>query len=324
VPPVLGCCRLRSGRECSQSTGGPATRADGLVPSGPGPGGYPGCWLGALVLACHCRSLGRAVGVRPRVRAAASGFPGASSLWGRRARSARTETSGCPTGPLAGALDLRGVVTAGPAPVVACQVVGCTRATVAARGSPGIPSLRGRRAQARSAGFCPSRNLEMSTRATRRRLGSQGRFYCGPGASRRVPSGGAHPGHCRRAWIAGGSDTGGSSDIHCQSRSPVSRASARTSRVGQRARSGQYRGPSSSWRARSAHTGPCPVTLICRWGTYWTRARPHQPADGSSAAPTPDSERTGAGPAAADGRDSDQTPDLSRSPSQPGEAVHVA
>jgi hypothetical protein len=41
---VLGCCRLRTGRVCSQSSGGPATRAGGPIPSGPGPGGYPGCW----------------------------------------------------------------------------------------------------------------------------------------------------------------------------------------------------------------------------------------------------------------------------------------
>jgi hypothetical protein len=211
------------------------------------------------VLACRCRPLDRAVGVRPRTRAAASGSPGASSTVG--------------------------TVTAG--------------------------SIR------------PSRNLGMSTRATRRRLGSPGRCHRGPGASRRVPYGGAHQGHCLRAWTAGGSDTGGPPGIHCQSHSPVSRASARTSLAGQQGRSGQYCGPPSSWRARSACTGPCPVPLIRRWGTHRAQARSHQSADGSRAAPTPDSERAGAGPATAGGRDSDQSPEPSRAPSQPGEAVHV-
>ena len=115
----------------------------------------------------------------------------------------------------------------------------------------------------------PSRNLRMSTLATRRGLGSPGRCHRGPCASCRVQSGGAHPGHCRRAWIAGGNDR---------------------------------------WELLSA--------------------------DGSSTAPTPDSERAPAapwpghcplaGPAAADGRDSDQTSELSWSPSQTDDAVHVA
>ncbi len=52
-------------------------------------------------------------------------------------------SSGCPgptpgptPGPPTRALDLRGVATVGPAPVVACEAVGRTRATVSARGSP--------------------------------------------------------------------------------------------------------------------------------------------------------------------------------------------
>jgi hypothetical protein len=85
VPPVPGRCRLRSGRDCSQSTGWPATRAGGPVPFGPGPGGYPGCCLGALVPGAGmplptngsrswCQSSDQ--GCRP----AACGSPGASSL----------------------------------------------------------------------------------------------------------------------------------------------------------------------------------------------------------------------------------------------------
>jgi hypothetical protein len=119
--------------------------------------------------------------------------------------------------------------------------------------------------------------------------GALSNCHRGPG---RVPDGpvGPHSGHCRRAWIAGGSDTGGPSGIHCQSRSLVSRASGRTSLAGQRGRSGQYRGPLSSWLARLACTGPCPIPLIRRQGTHRARAHSHQSADGSRAAPTPDSE----------------------------------
>ncbi len=112
---------------------------------------------------------------------------------------------------------------------------------------------------------------------------------------------------------------------HALQSARLSRASARrrTSLVGQRGRSGQFRGPPSSWRARSACTGPCPVPLIRRWGTHRAQARSHQSADGSRAAPTPDSEWAGAGPATAGARDSDQSPEPSRAPLQPGEAVHV-
>jgi hypothetical protein len=80
---------------------------------------------------------------------------------------------------------------------------------------------------------------------------------------------------------------------HCLSRSPVRRVLVQASWVGQRARQGQrHRSPSSSWRARSAHTGP--VALFRSpggGGTHQARTRPHHSAGGSTAAPTPDLER---------------------------------
>jgi hypothetical protein len=119
--PVLhvpGCCRLRAGRDCSQSSGGPATRAGGPVPSGPGPGGYPGCRLGALVLG--------------------AGMPLPTNLNGSRSQC-HSSDQGC-------SLWISG------------SFVRCGD---------------GR----------PSRNLGMSTRTNRRRLGSPGCYHRWPGAS---------------------------------------------------------------------------------------------------------------------------------------------
>jgi hypothetical protein len=75
------------------------TRVGGLVPSGPGHGGHPGCsrCAGSPESYRRCRPglgrLGSRSGAHCRARAAVCGSPGASSLWRRRARSAHPETS---------------------------------------------------------------------------------------------------------------------------------------------------------------------------------------------------------------------------------------
>jgi hypothetical protein len=193
------------------------------------------------VLACRCRPMVRAVRVSPRIWAAACGSPRASSVVGTVGSIHPSRNLGMSTRATRRRLGSPERFHHGP---------GASRRVPYGGACPGHclrAWITGGSVTAGAAGLIrPSRNLGMSTRATRRRLGSPGRWHRGPSAGRCVPYGGAHPGYCRRVWIAGGSDTGGPSGIHCQSRSPVSRASARTSLVGQRGRSGQYRGPPSS------------------------------------------------------------------------------
>ena len=143
----------------------------------------------------------------------------------------------------------------------------------------------------------PSRNLGMSTLATRRGLGSLGRCHRGPVSSCRVPSCGAHPGHCFRAWIAGGSDTDAvpghlaSTVSHApQSSGPRAGGSANGPGLVSTAVRPQVGGP-----GRPGHTPALSPGCASAGGvlstTHLARYRTHQSADGSSTAPTPDSER---------------------------------
>jgi hypothetical protein len=89
----------------------------------------------------------------------------------------------------------------------------------------------------------------------------------GAGASRRVPYGGADPGLCCRAWIAGGSVTEWPTGNHYLPRGsvPQDRVPFKLDRPVGLSRTAPC--PPSSWRTRSAHTGPGPSDALPRSST---------------------------------------------------------